>query len=170
MKLLEEARSARQKASLSRARHGLRNANEMDQVSVTGVLDSTSTAISKGTTQDSLASETNVPRDSNNQKAILQQPYNQEQPIARPPKTCAASPATPPAPPAATADVSTSAMEVNNMDQRHWRLIHQNTIPGFSTDGIGEAMSDPDFVMIDGDFSVEEFEDFQDLSFLDKII
>ncbi|KAL1847689.1 hypothetical protein Daus18300_013856 [Diaporthe australafricana] len=167
MKLLEEARSARRKASSSRARNGSRNAIEMDEASIRGFPDSTSTAVSTMTMQDSLAGETNVPRVSNGQRSIPHQPYLQEQPIARAPETCAASSLTPPA---ATTDVSTSAMQVNNIEPRPWRPMHQNAMLDFSTGGIADAMPDPDFMMMDGDFSVEDFEGLQDLSFLDKII
>lgn len=158
IKLLEKARSARREALSKRARRG--NANERRQASSRGSLGSSSTAVSMMQNQ-TVPTKT---ADSTCQERMPQQPSCPQHSTARP---AGSSTAAPPSPP--TTVVSSSAIQLNEMVESPWGLVQQNTASGFSTDSIACPIIDPDIMMMDGQFSVEDLEGVQDLSFLDDI-
>lgn len=167
IRLLEKARAARRKASSNRARRGSRNPNFTDQTFVGELSGSVSTAASAVTSQRSWPSETDASKVSSCQSLMRSQPHAQEQPNARPPKLSAIGP---PTSSGGTSDNSTSATRVNETNQNPWALTSESTLADCSIDSMADAVSDPDFMMMDGQFSVDDFEGLQDLAFLDDLI
>lgn len=168
IRLLEKARSARRKASSNRTRRASRNPSCTDRASLTGSLGSASTVASTITSQKSLADETNVSKDLSCAGTVSQQSIHQQQPTARPAEPRITGPPTTPA--ATTSAMSTSATQINEMDQGSWSLMGQNTMPNCSNDGVAGAVAGPDFMVIDGEFSVDDFQGLQDFAFLDDLI
>lgn len=168
IRLLEKARCARRKASSNRARRASRNPSCTDRASLTGSLGSSSTVASTISTQKSLADETDISKHSSGQVTVSRQSINPQQPTARPAEPRST---VPPTPPAAVSAISTTATQVNETNQSSWGLMSQNGIPHCSSnDGIAGAVAGPDFMVMDGEFSVDDFQGLQDFAFLDDLI
>lgn len=167
IRLLEKARSARRKASSNRTRRALRKPSCTDRASLTGSLGSTSTVASKLSSQKSLVHETDISKHSSCPGTVSQQSIHPQQPTARP-----ADPRipVPPTPPAAVSASSTGATQVDEPNQSSWGLMNHNGIPHCSNDGTAGAVADPDFMAMDGEFSVDDFQGLQDFAFLDDLI
>ncbi|RSL41672.1 hypothetical protein CEP51_016560 [Fusarium floridanum] len=157
IRLLEKARSARREALSKRARRGSRNANDLRRASFRGSVASSSSAVPVMHTSSATAS---YPR----QETQPQQPHGpQQQPPIRSVEPNAAGP------PQATTDVSSLPLQLTDLIQSPWRQAYANTMPDFSMGGIPDPLPDPDQMMIDGQFSVDDFGGVQDFSFLDDI-
>lgn len=167
IRLLEKARSARRKASSNRTRRASRNPSCTDRASLTGSLGSISTVASTKSSQKSLTDETDISKHSNCPDTVSQQSIHPQQPTARPadPRITA-----PPTHPAAMSAISTSATQVNETNQSTWGPMNQNGITNCSNDDIAGAVAGPDFMVIDGEFSVDDFQGLQDFAFLDDLI
>lgn len=167
IRLLEKARSARRKALGNRTGRVSRNPNYTDQASHRRLQSSVSTAASTMTTQMSLPGETDFSGACRRQNPMRPRSYVQEQSTAARPELATAGPATPSA---GTSDRSTSATRVKDKYQNPWALPSGNTVADCSIDSMAGAVSDPDFMMMDGQLSIDEFEGLQDLAFLDDLI
>lgn len=167
IRLLEKARSARRQASSNRIRRTSRNPSCTDRASLPGSLGSTSTVSSTIASQKSSTNETNVSQDSSCQGTVSQQSIHPQQPSSRPAEPRVT---VPPSPPAAISVISTSAPQVNETNQSSWGLMSQNGIPHCSNDGVAGTVAGSDFMVMDGEFSVDDFQGLQDFAFLDDLI
>lgn len=160
IKLLEKARSARKEALRKRARRG--SASNRKQASSRGSQGSSETAMSTVPYLTLPAKTVN----STAQNTARQQPDHQLQSTATPLEASATGRLSPPA---VTADISSSATQMEEMIENPWELTNQDTLPGCSNSGIAGPVPDLDLMMMDTQLCAGDFEGVEDLSFLDEL-
>lgn len=160
IRLLEKARHARREALRKRRRRG--NANDRKQASSRGSMGSSETTVST-MPNETFSAKTVI---STGQNAMTEQPCRQLQTTATPTKANATGPVSSPA---ANIDNSSSVTQPKEIIQNPWHLTNQETLPGFSTDGIPGSVSDLDFMMMDTELCADEFQGVEDLSFLNEL-
>lgn len=111
---------------------------------------------------ETFSTETTIPT---GQNAMTEQSCRQPQTTATPLQTTAAGPDSSPS---ANIGTSSSATQRKEIIQNPWHLTSQETMPGFSTDGIPGSVSDLDFMMMDT-VCADGFQGVEDLSFLNEL-
>lgn len=159
IKLLEKARYARREALRKRTRR--ENANDRKQTSSRGSMGFSETTAST-TSNETFSAETIIPT---GQNAMTEQPCRQPQTTATPLQANATGPDSSPA---ANIGTSSSATQLKEIIQNPWHLTSQETMPGFSTDGIPGSVSDLDFMLMDT-VCADGFQGVEDLSFLNEL-
>ncbi|KAM5369661.1 hypothetical protein ACJZ2D_008920 [Fusarium nematophilum] len=159
IRLLEKARTARQDALSKRTRRGSRHTNDSRRVSARTALgqSSSSTGHSSSTVANTASQQINT--------------QSHFQPVPQPQQLNRASTASsggPPTPPVAITDVP-SDTGLGGMMPSLGSAPNQTMIPDFSIDDISDPMVHSDLMMVDGEFSAEDFQGVQDFSFLDDI-
>lgn len=163
IKLLEKARSARREALSKRARRGSRNANDLKRASFQGPPGSSSSAVVP------YQSEALLPRESLPGQVAQSHQYCHSPNVINNLSNASATG------PLISPGVMTDAFlmlesQSNNMGQNLFRGFHNETIPGISTnDSVGPGFGQ-ELMMMDGQFSTDDFEGLHDLSFLDHIV
>lgn len=169
IRLLEKARSARRNRPRNRVRQGPEKPRCADQASLTGLSSSASTTRPEILIQKPLAGETDRPNLSSRQTSTRLGPQclapqqATDIPSGRSDTVAPSSPAT-------NSDISIPARQINEINPGSWVLSSQNAMDERSDFGINCQMSDPDLLMVDGHFSMEDFQGLEDLAFLNELI
>lgn len=160
IKLLEKARYARREALRKRTRR--ENINDRKQASSRVSMSSSETTASK-MPSEMFSAKTTIPT---GQNAITEQPCRQLQTTAT---TIEAHATGPVSSPAANNDASSSVTQIKEITPNPWHLTSQETMPGFSANGIPGSVSDLDFMMMDTELCADDFQGVEDLTFLDDL-
>lgn len=167
--LLEKARSARRNCARNRVRQGPGKPHFTDQTSQGGLSGSASTSRPATPIQKSLAGGKDTSNPSSRQRKMTRRPqWNAPQQATDMPSELGDTVA--PSLPTINSDISTSARQLNETVPGFWDPSSQLSMADGSNIGITYDMSDPDLMMVDGHFSVEDFQGLEDLAFLNELI